>query len=107
ELLFPRDSDLQSLPSFPTRRSSDLANDRLIRIVIRVFRQDRELYPVLARLGDDRFDVAGVFALDEQCLMRGRLNGRQQQGNGWRSEEHTSELQSLRHLVCRLLLEKK
>src|SRR5258705_9301079 len=40
-------------------------------------------------------------------------------GSGWslssstrycdmmRSEEHTSELQSLRHLVCRLLLEKK
>src|ERR1035438_8945742 len=25
---------------------------------------------------------------------------------GMRSEEHTSELQSLRHLVCRLLLEK-
>src|SRR5438045_5844397 len=29
-------------------------------------------------------------------------------GRRWpRSEEHTSELQSLRHLVCRLLLEKK
>src|SRR2546422_6750151 len=32
-------------------------------------------------------------------------------GNGkklkWRSEEHTSELQSRLHLVCRLLLEKK
>src|SRR5437899_5379167 len=28
-------------------------------------------------------------------------------GNRSRSEEHTSELQSLRHLVCRLLLEKK
>src|SRR6266508_6137302 len=26
---------------------------------------------------------------------------------GWRSEEHTSELQSRGHLVCRLLLEKK
>src|SRR5437899_8416302 len=25
----------------------------------------------------------------------------------FRSEEHTSELQSLRHIVCRLLLEKK
>ena len=25
----------------------------------------------------------------------------------WRSEEHTSELQSLTNLVCRLLLEKK
>src|ERR1035438_10620687 len=28
-------------------------------------------------------------------------------GTVTRSEEHTSELQSLRHLVCRLLLEKK
>src|SRR5471030_3498347 len=28
-------------------------------------------------------------------------------GSTARSEEHTSELQSLRHLVCRLLLEKK
>src|SRR5262245_63582418 len=28
-------------------------------------------------------------------------------GTDRRSEEHTSELQSLRHLVCRLLLEKK
>src|SRR6267378_8512095 len=27
--------------------------------------------------------------------------------NRWRSEEHTSELQSRRDLVCRLLLEKK
>src|SRR5437899_5462971 len=32
-----------------------------------------------------------------------RRNGRRR----FRSEEHTSELQSLRHLVCRLLLEKK
>src|SRR2546422_2314909 len=29
------------------------------------------------------------------------------QGRRWRSEEHTSELQSRLHLVCRLLLEKK
>src|SRR5205809_1693115 len=28
-------------------------------------------------------------------------------GTVWRSEEHTSELQSRLHLVCRLLLEKK
>src|SRR5438093_8419390 len=28
-------------------------------------------------------------------------------GGEWRSEEHTSELQSLTNLVCRLLLEKK
>src|SRR5205823_15056439 len=30
-----------------------------------------------------------------------------QNGMRWRSEEHTSELQSLAYLVCRLLLEKK
>src|SRR5438045_4467626 len=32
---------------------------------------------------------------------------REQRPPAVRSEEHTSELQSLRHLVCRLLLEKK
>src|ERR1035441_955627 len=37
-----------------------------------------------------------------------RILGRWQWQWAWpRSEEHTSELQSLRHLVCRLLLEKK
>src|SRR3989441_4656497 len=35
----------------------------------------------------------------------GRRHGSRQ--NGARSEEHTSELQSLAYLVCRLLLEKK
>src|SRR5437899_3468824 len=48
--------------------------------------------------------------------LRGVQGGRAQPGcaarlrsrrRGFRSEEHTSELQSLRHLVCRLLLEKK
>src|SRR2546427_1082476 len=32
---------------------------------------------------------------------------RQMTVKGWRSEEHTSELQSQSNLVCRLLLEKK
>src|SRR5687767_15412175 len=45
--------------------------------------------------------------------MAGRLVSRQHparprdRGHGSRSEEHTSELQSLAYLVCRLLLEKK
>src|SRR5262245_62801797 len=38
---------------------------------------------------------------------RGAKHRRDQQSRDDRSEEHTSELQSLRHLVCRLLLEKK
>src|SRR5438876_5810202 len=39
-------------------------------------------------------DNAGHLAQGESCAR-------------WRSEEHTSELQSPVHLVCRLLLEKK
>src|SRR5205814_7124651 len=38
---------------------------------------------------------------------RRNLHGAHPRVRGDRSEEHTSELQSLRHLVCRLLLEKK
>src|SRR5262245_64522103 len=40
------------------------------------------------------------------CLVARKLWPAQQLGSR-RSEEHTSELQSLRHLVCRLLLEQK
>src|SRR5258705_1902069 len=42
----------------------------------------------------------GIAARDERLTMPRVCHA-------WRSEEHTSELQSLRHLVCRLLLEKK
>src|SRR5262245_62256195 len=35
------------------------------------------------------------------------VRGSEERRRERRSEEHTSELQSLRHLVCRLLLEKK
>src|SRR2546425_5741072 len=49
---------------------------------------------VVARLGQ----VGG----DPEQALRRKIEGR-----GVRSEEHTSELQSLAYLVCRLLLEKK
>src|SRR3989442_9975883 len=41
------------------------------------------------------------------CCTRKTMAYLQLQDIRKRSEEHTSELQSLRHLVCRLLLEKK
>src|SRR2546429_5461713 len=40
------------------------------------------------------------------CVWLGPVGGGQQLSS-FRSEEHTSELQSRLHLVCRLLLEKK
>src|SRR2546425_10077082 len=39
--------------------------------------------------------------------VRGRVPDRRRGRQAARSEEHTSELQSLAYLVCRLLLEKK
>src|SRR5437899_4013107 len=40
-------------------------------------------------------------------IVLGAARAREDRIAAERSEEHTSELQSLRHLVCRLLLEKK
>src|SRR5262245_42437115 len=48
--------------------------------------------------GHDRAPQAADFAFIERVKVARQAS---------RSEEHTSELQSLRHLVCRLLLEKK
>src|SRR5262245_2715897 len=68
-----------------------------------------EVYDKEARLAAEAADKAirsghaigplhGIpIALKDLVELEGRI----------RSEEHTSELQSLRHLVCRLLLEKK
>src|SRR5258707_2325149 len=41
-----------------------------------------------------------------RCLAPGKLETTWDRAR-WRSEEHTSELQSRQYLVCRLLLEKK
>src|SRR2546423_10515874 len=58
--------------------------------------------------GFDRLD-RGLHrpGLDGPADVAARRPGRQAQTRDQRSEEHTSELQSLAYLVCRLLLEKK
>src|SRR5436853_4411294 len=59
------------------------------------------------------FPYTTLFRSDRRGLKRGRFAVVELDvhpagaGQAGRSEEHTSELQSLRHLVCRLLLEKK
>src|SRR5690349_22059063 len=65
---------------FPTRRSSDL-------FLPRTPDGDEALSALQSRLSGPAFEAARAY--------------------GRRSEEHTSELQSRRDLVCRLLLEKK
>src|SRR5207253_10070568 len=57
--------------------------------------------PVEPRQGDVEDDEVGILACEEvECLLP--VPGRD---DAIRSEEHTSELQSRGHLVCRLLLE--
>src|SRR5205814_9916695 len=79
---FKRSRDHRDLHSFPTRRSSDLS-------------------------------ICRAETCSRRASGRSRSSARSWRTKRWRcisalrSEEHTSELQSLRHLVCRLLLEKK
>src|SRR5205809_2137989 len=67
-----------------------------------------------SRSRDTEGSPASIFAmrdwLDWRRLARSacvRLRRASRASRRWRSEEHTSELQSRLHLVCRLLLEKK
>src|SRR5207253_8351220 len=58
-------------------------------------------------LADDFFRAAESIGRGRIDEIHAVLDRRSDRGNGFRSEEHTSELQSRGHLVCRLLLEKK
>src|SRR5205814_10631383 len=98
---------LTYLHSFPTRRSSDLlAGSDYLRDG-RSFPARGQSRPPLetirknnrqTRFQNCRLRLRNVVRNSEELRRRSRQ---------FRSEEHTSELQSLRHLVCRLLLEKK
>src|ERR1035438_1994928 len=52
-------------------------------------------------------EPAGICSASSADPGEPTADGGQPAADADRSEEHTSELQSLRHLVCRLLLEKK
>src|SRR5437899_8944356 len=84
---------------FPTRRSSDLKE------MILLLREELELVIWLLLKKDHRFQGVTPKAGLSNQFQKARSGSSIIFSN--RSEEHTSELQSLRHLVCRLLLEKK
>src|SRR5690349_22378505 len=67
------------------------------------------LFRSRGRGGRARRDEGGRLRLHPEAVSAGRgcPYAAQGRGAGTRSEEHTSELQSRRDLVCRLLLEKK
>src|SRR6266498_2717452 len=59
------------------------------------------------RVAPERAHGAGAGGLPRRRVRRHPSRRRARLVRGARSEEHTSELQSRPHLVCRLLLEKK
>src|SRR5439155_25255220 len=77
--------DHRDLHSFPTRRSSDLFGCHADALILHL---QQDMVRSVAQHGERDLTPGGRI-----------LDGR--------SEEHTSELQSRGHLVCRLLLEKK
>src|SRR5207253_4405644 len=94
-----------ALPSFPTRRSSDLC-----------WRSTRQKLAAVAGAGSPR-GIGSQKGGDCRVWRAATIVGEGATRRGRRhtdvleflrrSEEHTSELQSRGHLVCRLLLEKK
>src|SRR5438309_6551946 len=79
---------LRDLPSFPTRRSSDLT----------------PWFSGSPLLPSGRASIVAVKILHSGAAPDALSFSNE---GSSRSEEHTSELQSQFHLVCRLLLEKK
>src|SRR5205823_15104904 len=95
------------LHSFPTRRSSDLDGfvgiERGVRLRhARNIRLGRSVY-----LDQGTYLHATPGGIDIGAETMVMHNTELHVFNFRRSEEHTSELQSLAYLVCRLLLEKK
>src|SRR5690348_17414809 len=84
---------------FPTRRSSDL-QETVAPVLLDKLRARMEKL----RVGDPLDKAVDIGAIIAPVQLE-KIQRLVQQGV--RSEEHTSELQSPVHLVCRLLLEKK
>src|SRR5690348_18049539 len=104
-MTYPSTADTRELPSFPTRRSSDLLEPQDVH---------REEGDVHADEPEPEVPLAEALAQHaSRHLREPQVAGTEQRGHHTaeddivRSEEHTSELQSPVHLVCRLLLEKK
>src|SRR5690606_41822976 len=99
-LLHPHDA-LRYVPSFPTRRSSDLRLEVINDDGRNYLAATQRQYDVIISEPSNPWitGVSDLFTVDHWRITKQRLRPR--------SEEHTSELQSRENLVCRLLLEKK
>src|SRR5205814_9347722 len=98
------------LPHHPIFYYTDTPNPEIYPLSL------HDALPILAMGGKDKDTVLAAECYRQAAAVQPPSPRAQAALAGWllqpwrdpaRSEEHTSELQSLRHLVCRLLLEKK
>src|SRR5205823_12672159 len=103
----PRSAYHLDLHSFPTRRSSDLT----IRFVAVINKRllggctDPLFVGIFRRVAITTNDFFTSLNSHQPFFLLAIPGGFYTVGSHHRSEEHTSELQSLAYLVCRLLLE--
>src|SRR5205823_14944257 len=90
----------RALHSFPTRRSSDLAGTSFLPPALFTLRKamSKLLFGLVRPTTVTSFSSVPSDSVTLTLVVPSGTT---------RSEEHTSELQSLAYLVCRLLLEKK
>src|SRR5205823_14118084 len=99
--------DARDLPSFPTRRSSDLYNGYARSAPISVLTVMSLRFGIWMSGWRARWVGARSYPCLSTTAQPELVDGESQtvgRTHGDRSEEHTSELQSLAYLVCRLLL---
>src|SRR5262245_64833661 len=98
------------------KESADLLPGTLYMMILQTLSQGPlHGYAIAKRIrhwskGDLEIEDGSLYPALNRMLIKGWVKaewGMTDNNRRARSEEHTSELQSLRHLVCRLLLEKK
>src|SRR5205814_9061733 len=97
----------RALPSSPTRRSLDLDGQHVVSLQHgpdEILLTDAER-PVSEVTMEGGGQIGHGLVADALFSLRRRSLAPSLRSPVFRSEENTSELQSLRHLVCRLLLE--
>src|SRR5206468_12877461 len=106
-LFLDHSANLCDLPSFPTRRSSDLTDELLTYSIAKMKEYGIVDSGDTLKDGIGAMNDARMASFFDKMVKAGVVKPNVDFRRSYRSEEHTSELQSRSDLVCRLLLEKK
>src|SRR5690554_7024263 len=107
---FIRKFDISEQVDEKNYRIQDIINygDDFLLISTRVFKKEKRKETYIQKIGESQSNIIGKrVKINNEVLYKKKGHSSYHLTTSPRSEEHTSELQSRPHLVCRLLLEKK